>query len=121
MAQYTQIRKLDEFMDGQLTERFNVELERVLNNCYDPNTDPQAKRAINIQIAITPNEDRTAAQFKVTVTSKIAPFIPVAKSILIDLDDNGCVIATEKSNQIPGQMDMDGNTHIPKMINFSQE
>ena len=121
MGQYTQINKLDDLMDGQITERFNVELRRVMENCYDPNTDPTAKRSINIQFEIQPNQDRTSAQFKAKVTSKIAGYVPVAKSILIDVDDDGTVIATEKTNQVPGQMDMEGKTHIPKMVMFNNE
>lgn len=44
MAQVRQIGKLDELMDGALTERFNYEMERVLQNVFDPNTNPKAKR-----------------------------------------------------------------------------
>lgn len=120
MGQYTQINKLDDLMDGQITERFNVELRRVMENCYDPNTDATAKRQINIQFEIVPNEDRTSAKFNAKVTSKIAGYVPVSKTILIDVDDDGSVIATEKTNQVPGQMDMDGKTHIPKMVVFEK-
>lgn len=42
MAQSRQIKKLDELMDGALTERFNLEMERVLNNVFDQNTNPKA-------------------------------------------------------------------------------
>ena len=58
MAQTRQIKKLDELMDGALTERFNYEMERVLNNVFDPNTNPKAKRQIQIVIDIVPNERR---------------------------------------------------------------
>lgn len=120
MSQYTQINKLDDLMDGQITERFNVELRRVMENCCDPNTEPTAKRQINIQFEIVPTEDRTSAQFKAKVTSRIAGYVPVAKSMLIETDDDGTVIATEKTGQVPGQVDMDGKTHIPKMVVFEK-
>lgn len=35
MANQRQIRNLDELMDGSLTERFNYELKRVLENVFD--------------------------------------------------------------------------------------
>lgn len=44
MAQVRQVKKLDELMDGAITERFNRELQRVLENVFDPNTNPKAKR-----------------------------------------------------------------------------
>lgn len=58
MAQSRQIKKLDELMDGALTERFNLEMERVLNNVFDQNTNPKAKRQIQIVIDIVPNDRR---------------------------------------------------------------
>lgn len=58
MGQPRQIKKLDELMEGALTERFNYEMERVLANVFDPNTSPKAKRQIQIVIDIAPNERR---------------------------------------------------------------
>ena len=50
MGQTRQIKKLDELMDGALTERFNYEMERVLQNVFDMNANPRAKRQIQIVI-----------------------------------------------------------------------
>lgn len=113
-----QIKKLDELMDGALTERFNYEMERVLRNVFDRNTNPKLKRQINIVINITPNERRDAAEFKVDVKSKLAPPLAVAQTVMIYQDDDGNVTATEISNQIPGQVDMEGNINIPNVVTF---
>jgi len=118
MAQTRQIGKLDELMDGALTERFNYEMERVLQNVFDVNTNPKAKRQIQIVIDITPNERRDAAEFKVDVKSKVAPPIAVAQTVMLYQDDDGNVTATELTGQVPGQMDMDGNVNIPKVVQF---
>jgi hypothetical protein len=64
-----QMKKLDELMDGAVTERFNVEMDRVMRNIYDPNTDPEAKRQITITITIEPNESRDVGRYKVEVKS----------------------------------------------------
>lgn len=113
-----QIGKLDELMDGALTERFNYEMERVLQNVFDVNTNPKAKRQIQIIIDIAPNERRDAAEFKVDVKSKLAPPIAVAQTVMIYRDDYGNVTATEITNQVAGQMDMEGNVNIPKVVSF---
>lgn len=118
MAQQRQIGKLDELMDGALTERFNYEMERVLHNVFDPNTNPKAKRQIQIVIDIVPNERRDAAEFKVDVKSKVAPPMAVAQTVMLYQDDDGNVTATEITGQVPGQMDMDGNVSIPKVVQF---
>ena len=118
MAQARQIKKLDELMDGALTERFNYEMERVLLNVFDPNTNPRAKRQIQIVIDIAPNERRDAAEFKVDVKSKLAPPVAVAQTVMLNMYDNGIVTATEFSSQVPGQIDMEGQVMIPKVVEF---
>ena len=114
-----QIKKLDELMDGALTERFNTEMERVLCNVFDPNTDPKAKRRISLIIDIAPNERRDAAEFKVDVKSRIAPPVAIAQTVFLHMDDKGNVVATEMTRESPGQIDMYGNETIPHVVEFS--
>lgn len=118
MARQRQIKKLDELMDGALTERFNYEMNRVLQNVFDVNTDPKIKRQIQIVIDIKPNERRDAAEFRVDVKSKIAQPAAVTQTVMIYQDDEGNVTATEITNQVPGQIDMDGEISIPKVVQF---
>ena len=118
MGQRRQIRTLDELMDGALTERFNYEMARVLQNVFDVNTKAKSKRQIQIVVDITPNERRDAADFRVDVRSKLAPVEPVAQTVMIYQDDEGNVTATELTGQVPGQMDMEGKTIIPRVVEF---
>lgn len=113
-----EIRNLDELMDGALTERFNYEMSRVLHNVFDPNTDPKARRQISIVVDIKPNERRDAAEFKVDVKSKLAAPVAVSQTVFIAMDDHGKVTATEITNQVPGQIRMDGETVLPNVIEF---
>lgn len=115
-----QIKQLDELMDGALTERFNMEMERVLGNVFDPNTNPKAKRQIQIVIDIAPNERRDAAEFRVDVKSKIAPPVAIAQTVFLHMDDSGNVTATEMTKEVPGQIDMEGNAQpLPRVVEFS--
>ena len=116
-----QMKKLDELMDGAVTERFNVEMDRVMRNIYDPNTDPEAKRQITITITIEPNESRDVGRYKVEVKSKIAPMAPITQVCFLRQSDNGMVVATEVTKQVPGQMDMDGNEQqMPRVVEFGK-
>ena len=116
-----QIKKLDELLDGGVTERFNLEMERVMNNVYDVNRHPKATRHIQIIINIKPNERRDAAEFKVDVKSKTAPMVPISQTVFLRQDDYGNVVATEMTREIPGQMDMDGNEQaMPKVVTFGK-
>lgn len=121
MAQERQIKKLDELLDGGVTERFNLEMERVMDNVYDPNTDPKAKRQIQIIIDIKPNERRDAAEFKVDVKSKIAAMMPITQTVFLRQDDNGNVVATEITKEVPGQIGMDGSEQaLPRVVTFGK-
>ncbi len=108
------IRNLDAIMDGAVNERFEREWEKVIANCFDPNTDPEKTRSVIIKIDVKPNEDRTNGIFSCTVSSKIAPPVTVKKPLYLAVDDDGCVCAAEVSNVVPGQMDMEGNVHETK-------
>lgn len=46
--------KLD---NGGLEERFALQLRKVIDNIDDPNTDPEAKREVNIKITFKPIDD----------------------------------------------------------------
>ena len=116
-----QIKQLDELMDGALTERFNREMDRVLQNVFDPNTDPKAKRQIQIVVEIKPNETRDAAEFKVDLKTKIAPPVPMVQMCFLYQNDAGEVTAAEVTREIPGQMDMDGGEQpLPRVVEFGK-
>lgn len=52
--------QLSEIDNGGLQQRFENELARVIENIIDPNTDPDKKRKIQINIEVVPkgNHDR---------------------------------------------------------------
>jgi hypothetical protein len=118
LSNQRQIKKLDELMDGALTERFNYEMDRVLQNVFDPNTNAKQKRQIQIVIDISANERRDAAEFKVDVKSKLAPPVPVTQTVFLAMDDSGNVTATEITNQVPGQVSIEGEVVLPKVLEF---
>ena len=121
MAYDRPIESLDELMDGGVRERFNDALCKVWFNVFDPNTDPKTKRQIQIIIEIAPNERRDAAAFTVDVKSKIAPPVKMSQTCFLYQDDQGNVMATEITKQVPGQMDMDGNEQpMPRVVEFGK-
>ena len=87
---------------------------------FDPNTNPKAKRQIQIVIDIMPNERRDAAEFKVDVKSKTAPPVAVTQTVFLAMDDFGNVTATEMTNQVPGQINIDGEVSLPRVIEFAK-
>lgn len=120
MATLQAIRGLDTLMDGALNERFEREWSRLMSNVFDPNTDPKAKRTINITIEVKPSEDRMSCQFVGKVVSRLAPCAAIVKPLYIEMDDCGRITASEMTGQVPGQIDMDGNVNMPNVIHFDK-
>ena len=62
---------------GAVAEVFERELNEVLENILDPNTDPQLKRVITMEVRLKPYEDRTGADIEFSCRSRIAPVTSV--------------------------------------------
>lgn len=44
----------------------------------------------------------------------------VAQTVFLAMDDYGNVTATEMTNQVPGQINMEGEVNIPRVIEFAK-
>lgn len=121
MATQRPIKSLSDLMDGGVEELFNSALAEVWENVFDPNTDAKKSREVTIKVKITPNERRDSCDFRVSVVPKLAPKVDLAQTVMLTITQNGNVIATERTNQIPGQVDMEGNeTPLPNTVNFGR-
>jgi len=121
MQQQRPIKSLSELMDGGVEERFNAALMEVWENVYDPNTDPKRVREVNLKIKITPNERRDSCDFRVSVVPKLAPKVDLTQTVMLSLSTDGSVVATERTSQVPGQIDMTGNeAPLPQTIEFGR-
>lgn len=119
MPKQRMIQKLSELMDGGVEERFNQELSRVWDNVYDPNTDPRKVREVTLKVKIIPNERRDSCDFRVNCTSKLAPLVDLTQTVMLQIANDGSVIATERTEQVPGQIDIDGGEQpIPHVMSF---
>lgn len=115
------IKSLSDLMDGGLEERFNQELTKVWQNVYDPNTNPTAARQVVMEVKIVPNERRDSVQFHVNVSSKLAPHVALTQTVMLSLGADGTITATERTEQVPGQLDMEGNeAPLPSTISFGR-
>ncbi len=113
---YLPIEKLDVLMGGAVQEKFRVALAEVLGNIRDPNTKATIKRSIILNIVIEPSANRDVAKMEVQVKTKTAPSMPAKTTIYLSWNDDGLVTASEKLDQIPGQLNMDGTEAPPPNI-----
>jgi hypothetical protein len=59
--------------NGAAAELFEAELQKIIANILDPNTDPIAVREIDLRVKIKPDNERRAGAVSVQVISKTGP------------------------------------------------
>ncbi|WP_227394213.1 replication terminator protein [Jeotgalibacillus aurantiacus] len=90
------------FADGAAAEKLNREIQRVLENIDDPNTDHKAKRTVTLTLSMTADEKRELVSTDVQVKSKLAPAKSVGSTLILG-HDKGKVIGAELKSGIKGQ------------------
>lgn len=103
---------LNEFAEGALAARFNEELQKVLENIADPNTEPHKNRTITVQVKIHGDERRDVVNTGVTVKSKLLPAKEADTKMMMGMDDNGNVVGKELKSGIKNQMFIDDDGDV---------
>ena len=85
---------LDNIGEGVAGELFQRELEKVLDNILDINTDPKKTRSITLKITIKPNEDRNLGNIFIDASSTLASNNGYASQVFMGRD-NGQPVCIE--------------------------
>lgn len=64
---------LEEIGHGMAIKKFDVELQRAIENCMDKRTEAGATREVKLIVKIKPNDDRSSAILTFQAQSKLAP------------------------------------------------
>ena len=88
---------------GAAIERFQDELERVVANILDPNTEATKVRKITLTVSLKPHESREFAQAALRVTSSLAPAKDVGELAFFGRMRTGEIVATRRD---PRQMEI---------------
>lgn len=107
-----QIIDLNSFAEGAASEKFNNEMQKVLDNIADPNTDPKAGRTVTLTVKIKPSENRQAAEVSVVAKSSLAPAKEVSSTIIMDRDAQGKNVGKELRSGIKGQTFIDADGEV---------
>lgn len=94
---------LNEFAEGAALERFNREMQRVLENIADPNTDPTKKRTLTLTFTLSADDARDIVTTDVTAKSKLVPANSVGTKLIIDINQKGDLIGQELKSGAKGQ------------------
>lgn len=98
---------LNNFSEGALRERIEQEVQKVLENIADPNTDAKKSRKVTATLTFKANENRKMAEVIIDVKSTILQASPVATVMLIDHNSES-VVGAELKSGIAGQTYFDG-------------
>lgn len=102
---------------GALSEQFETELEKVLENIMDPNTEAKKPRKITINMEFKPNEQRNMAQIKCQAKSVVVPANTVETAIIIGKNNDGGIEAAELGQEVYGQMEIKEDGEIQETGN----
>lgn len=103
---------LSEFAGGAVDERFNIELQEVLENMQDLNTDPLKPRTITLKITLKGNDERNLSSVLVDAKTSLVPANGIAATLLLDHDKSGKPVAAELKSGIPGQSFISDNGEV---------
>lgn len=107
---FTEVVNLQDVNNGAVTDLFNDEFKKVLNNLADENTSWKTQREITIKLKVKLNsEERNTAATLVEVVSKLAP--PKANEAIVHLDFDGRDVQAFTREQAK-QLDLDNITNI---------
>ncbi len=95
--------KLDQIGLGAVSERFEDEMVKVIENVLDPNTDVKKAREITIKLKVKPYpEDREMCEMEAIVSSKLAPTKTLISTLHVGMSEHGEVNAVENVPQQGG-------------------
>jgi len=107
---------------GAMLERFDYEMERVIDNILDPNTPATKPRKITLTLTLKPDGDRKQIFHDVVVKPSLQPTNSISGSTAIMPDSNGVVTLVEMVPQVPGQMSTSGaEQREPDVIQFPKQ
>lgn len=117
---------LNTFAEGALSERFNHELQKILENIADPNTDATKARKLTVTVTLNADEKRDVIFTKVVAKSTFVPSKQIESKLIMDLDNQGKVTGAELKSGIKGQTYLDDEGDIAddtgnKIINLKQQ
>lgn len=97
--------RIEGLMEGGMVERGNKALAQVIANIFDPNTEPNAVREVNIKLKFKPIVDgrRDTVNCTIHVTPKLAPPAPIGTNVL--LGKKGTTVGAYENN--PNQLRLD--------------
>lgn len=107
--------------NGGVMERIQEEIQRVIANISDPNTEAKKPRKVKMEMTIKPNEQRNTAEVVVSTSSVLQSPRPIETSIMIEFDPRTGVLGASEiqSGENPAQNTLPNTMNKGKIANFN--
>lgn len=115
---FSSMGDLNSLMGGAVNERWQDALTELTQNVLDPNTDPKRARKIVLELTVKPNERRDGGEMAFNIKKSFAPPTAVTQTVFFGMDDKGMMHATQKLDQIPGQVNMVTGEITPQPVSM---
>ena len=96
--------------NGALVEQADVEIQKVLQNIADPNTDPTKKRKVNITLIFEGDSDREIADVTFEVKSILVPSRKQTTRVAFERNGSNMVAEELIRGTLKGQARIDNET-----------
>ena len=93
-----------ELANGAIGEQVSNELDKVLKNLVDPNTDIKTKSKITVTLTFEVDENRETVKCSAQAKAVLAAVKPITTTLWVDTDHKGNVVATEPSHDKSGNI-----------------
>lgn len=94
---------LDTIANGALKERFADELQKVLENIKDPNTEATKERNISVKLSFKPDKKRNQVGIKIECKSSTAAYETIDSVALLYQENQQMVLEEFKTGPMEGQ------------------
>ena len=104
---------------GAAIEKFDDELQKVIQNILDPNTTLRPRKVV-LEVTLTPNETREISVTDIECTAKLAKVKPFKTTLFIGEDEEGAT-AVEAKNPNQGALAGYSATGSNKLVYHKKE